>query len=314
MGTRIDSSTPQRAGFSLEARSEFSAFNTTASAVVADWTEAWRLPRVQAHFAAFEARFSRFRPDSELGRLNEHAGEPTVVSPEMLSLLAACQRFAAISCNAFNPLILSMLEAAGYDRSFELLVPSADYSTASGIENFEIDLVLDRSEVTLPAGSCLDLGGIGKGYAVDEAISLLASDNCLVEAGGDLYAAGRSPEGAAWVINVAHPLDEETAICQIGLSDRAVATSSTAKRRWWTGEGWKHHIIDPRTGRHVINDILSVTVVAPEAVAADVYAKAALILGISAGFEFLQSLGAEGLMVLADGSVLASRHWSDLQV
>ncbi len=313
MASKISSDTPLAHEVSLEAKTEFFALNTTVSAVVSDWAEGWRLPRIQAYFDSFEGRFSRFRPDSELCFLNHHTGQAVEVSAEMVELLSECRRFVEVTGGIFNPSVLPQLEATGYDRSFELLPENVKLTgTRSQVGLFSIEVDPATNVVKLPAGDRLDLGGIGKGYAIDHAAACLGIKDCLIEAGGDIFAAGTAPDGRPWLIDVGHPSQTRAPLARLALTNQAVATSSTAKRRWRTNAGWANHIIDPRSGLSVENNVLAVTVVAHEAVSADVYAKTALILGPLDGLDFLHSVRAEGLMVLRDGSVRTTLGWPGL--
>jgi thiamine biosynthesis lipoprotein len=119
----------------------------------------------------------------------------------------------------------------------------------------------------------------------------------------------------AWPVGVADPfaLGEQDGqmelLAMLAISRGGVATSGRDFRRWKQGNGWKHHIIDPRTGESSKTDVLSTTVVGPSALRAEAGAKAALILGSETGLAWLDSQpDLEGLLVLQDGAVMRSRH------
>jgi thiamine biosynthesis lipoprotein len=305
---------PQRslpAVIGLEARRDFRCFNTDVSVQVADWRWAHLLPGVETFFHDFELRFSRFLPDSELSRFNRRTGPDMRVSEEMLDLLAECVRLYGLTSGVFNPLVLEGLEAAGYDASFERLRPGArkgPAQAAPSLDSLEVDAAAGTA--SLPVGLRLDFGGVGKGYAVDSASDLLVeAGGYLVDAGGDIYAAGSAPDGGTWRVDVADPADLDRRIDVVALSDQAVATSWTTRRRWQTSDGWAHHLIDPRSGAPAESGVIACTAVTQRAVDADVFAKCALILGPDEGLAFLESRGAHGLLVLADGSVLRTHGW-----
>jgi thiamine biosynthesis lipoprotein len=265
-------------------------------------------------FRDVEERFSRFHPSSELSRLNAMSGRSVTVSTEMFDLLHRCRRFHLLSGGLFDPAILPALESAGYDRSFELV--AAD--TRTGARNPTprsgsiAGLALDRSCLTVqaPPAVRLDLGGIGKGYAVDRAARALApAADFLVDAGGDIFASGHGPDGDGWVVAVAKPLNEDENLDVVRLRDEALATSTVARRRWQRDARWLHHLIDPRTGEPAQSDSLSVSVTAPSAVEADVFAKVALLLGSEEGKRFIDAQGAHALFVGSDGSCQATTGW-----
>jgi thiamine biosynthesis lipoprotein len=277
-------------------------------------TTSWNYPSLRAGeqiFHDIETRFSRFRPDSELSRLNARAGSEVAVSPEMLHLLDASIRFHRATGGVFDPAILPVLEAAGYDRSFEQLVPDGAGDARARARSSIADLRIDRARSTAqaPAGVRIDVGGIGKGYAVDRAaVALRPLRDFLVDAGGDIAVSGRGPEGAGWYIGVSDPRGG-TDLDLVELHGEAIATSTTANRRWQRGGRWHNHLIDPRNGTSAGNGVLSVSVIAPTAMEADVYAKTALLLGIEQGGRFLASRRLHGLFVLDDGTVIRTADW-----
>jgi thiamine biosynthesis lipoprotein len=231
----------------------------------------------------------------------------------MMALLTACRRYATLTDGVFNPLVLDRLAAVGYDRSFELLTATPrSLPPAATVPSFLDSIELDEAacSVTALPGLRLDLGGIGKGYAVDGVAAQLAdAGGFLVEAGGDIYAAGFDQSGQPWRVEVADPRAPERSLFNLRLSDQAVATSWTVKRRWRAGAGWAHHLIDARSGRPAETGVIGATAVATSAAAADVFAKTALILGPEAGLSFLKRRCVAGLLVLVDGHQLTTPDW-----
>jgi thiamine biosynthesis lipoprotein len=295
----------------LEARRDFRCFNTRVTVQLSDWRWAHLLPAVEAFLHDFESRFSRFLPDSELSRFNRRETPCVRVSDEMLEVLKECVRLYRLTSGVFNPLVLVSLEAAGYRDSFERLPPTTPVRPAVAVPPLDcLEIDPEAGLATLPLGLRLDFGGIGKGYAVDAASTLLVeAGGYLIDAGGDIYIAGSAPDGGPWRIDVIDPESPNSRIEAVALSDQAIATSWTTRRRWQTSAGWAHHLIDPRTGTPADSGVIASTVVTRRAVDADVFAKAALILGPNAGLAFLESQHAHGLLVLPDGSVRRTQGW-----
>jgi thiamine biosynthesis lipoprotein len=289
-----------------------------------------RLSRAERWLRAFEERFSRFRPLSELSRLNASSGRPFRASPQFFSLLEVGLQLAERSGGLFDPTILRQLEAAGYDRSFESIGGVTDVSfdassdplslwerarpalsIAEGMKGYRAswrDLRLDRERrsVLLPAGAGLDLGGIGKGRAVDRLASILGSPS-LVNGGGDIFASGCPHDAQAWLVGVEDPFSPHRDLTVLAVHDRGVATSSRLRRRWQQGDRLMHHLIDPRTGRPSTSVVVQATVIAPTTLLADYHAKVALLLGAKQGLTYLnREVDVEGLLVLEDGAVLRS--------
>ena len=163
---------------------------------------------VRELFAEWEARLSRFLPDSELSRLNAHAGEPFVVGRLLFDAIWAGVAAARATEGVFDPTLLPQLRRIGYAESFDRMPESltaVDEAPRPGGDWRKI--VLDRRSrtVVLPSGCALDLGGIAKGLAADAAIGLLKARDvgaALVSAGGDLRVLGLPPGAQAWEVLV----------------------------------------------------------------------------------------------------------------
>ncbi len=260
-----------------------------------------------------EARWSRFRPTSELCRLNDAAGAPVVVSAGTFSLIARAVDAWRDTGGRYDPTVLTALVAAGYDRDFDA-VRGRDVAQAPAPPAATpgcADIVLDDvvHAVRLPRGVALDLGGIGKGAAADEvSAELLAAGvpgvtGVLVNLGGDLRARGKAPLPHGWVVEVDDPL----ATGRTGLlafAEGAIATSTKLRRNWKRGDRTLHHLIDPRTGEPAESGLASVTVVAGDAWRAEVLAKAAFVAGADDGIALIEAAGATGLLVTDDGEVV----------
>jgi thiamine biosynthesis lipoprotein len=219
---------------------------------------------VERLFTTLERSLSRFRPDSELERLNAADAGTVVVSPLLATALQDALDAASATNGLVDPTIAAALEAAGYDRSFADLVPGNAPTPAPAGRWREIQLT--GSFVRRPAGLRLDLNGVVKGRAVDDGLALLEGDG-FVSAGGDLAVRG--------TIVVGVPGGDT-----VTLQSSALATSGLTTRRWRRGDGrFAHHLIDPKTCAPADVRWESVTVCAATCLAADVAAKAAFLLG-----------------------------------
>jgi len=269
-----------------------------------------------------EALLSRFQPESEIGRLNRGAARPVRVSALTFEAVRVALDAAEASGGLFDPTVYHALLAAGYDRSFSELGdtdrpcrPAAALPWQAGRWR-EVLLAAAEQTISLPKGVGLDLGGIAKGWLADGvAERLSAFGPALVDLGGDIAVRGLPPDADAWAIDVDGPAGSLLGTLQLS-GGRGVATSGTTRRRWQTRAGSQHHLIDPRSGAPALTDLLSVTVVAPSAAAAEVAAKGALLLGSALGRAALE-LAPElaGLLVRRDGRVLTAGHlrWSAAQ-
>jgi len=169
------------------------------------------------------------------------------------------------------------------------------------------DIGLDSAgcRVTLPAGVRLDFGGIGKAWTADRAAAALSSFGpCLIDAGGDISVRGAPAGWRGWPVGVTDPRNPVETLTVLAMADGGVATSGIDVRHWRRGGQMCHHIIDPRTGKPAATDLLSVTVVAPDAKEANLHAVAAMILGSEAGMRYLAAQrGVDALAVRQDGGL-----------
>ncbi len=254
---------------------------------------------------------SRFRPESELSRLQDRSGVDLASSTTLCAVLAESVRAAEYTDGLVTPLVLDALRAAGYEQSFEKVdfSPAQDPRRTVRIPDWRTlhpDPV--HGTLDLPAGAHLDLGGIAKGWAADRTAAILgARGPALVDAGGDISVSGPRADGSPWPIGVGNPFAPSETLLLIALTAGGVATSGRDYRRWIQSGKLRHHIIDPRTGEPAATDVLTATVIAPDARLAEAGAKAALILGSSAGIEWInRHAELAGMLVLEDRRIVYS--------
>ena len=244
---------------------------------------------VQAFIVESEARFSRFMENSELSNLNRLSGSWAEVSADLFTLLELSQKFHQETAGLFNPAILDALEYAGYDRSMDEIRATEVHQPAFPkrpiVPRFS-DVRLDHENcmVFLPAGTHIDLGGIAKGWIAEKGANLLSeyATTSVVDAGGDMFMIGLPENQSSWQVDLENPLDPEQNVAVLNVGPGAIATSSIVKRSWMQDQHHRHHLIDPRSGKPAETDWLSVTVIAPHAAKAEVFAKVLLIGGKSA--------------------------------
>jgi len=253
-------------------------------------------------FAQQEARFSRFRGDSLVGRLN--AGE-TVADPWLDAALELALEAHTMTGGLFNPTILPALVQAGYDRDFDAVsggAPAPDPAPDPA------DCLERTAGGWRLAAGAVDLGGIVKGWTVDLAVEQLAGryDGVFVNAGGDIRCAGSEAGTEGWMVDVDGP---GKSAAWAGMVRGAIATSSVLKRRWpTTSGGMAHHLIDPRTGLPADSPFVQVTVRAGSCTWAEVWAKTVLIGG-NEGLDLAMSYGLAVLALAPDGTRTTSGDW-----
>jgi thiamine biosynthesis lipoprotein len=239
-------------------------------------------------FAEEDQRFSRFRPDSELSRVNDAAGDWVAVSEPFLEVTRRALQAARETDGLFDPTVLPALKAAGYDRDYDEMkadpeleemrrdvryLLAADESSCGRWRDVEVE----NDRVRLPEGAELDFGGIAKGWTVDVAARGLGDLPWgIVDAGGDLRLAGTDIPDGGLDIAIEDPEGRGQEALRVRVESGALATSSVTVRSW--GEGM-HHLIDPRTGRPAKTGILQATVWGETCAEAEAWSKAAVLGG-----------------------------------
>ena len=259
-----------------------------------------------ARIASLNAIMSDYDKSSELMRLCAQAGGPPVpVSAELFFVLSKAQEVARQSGGAFDVTVGPAVKLWRTARKQGKLPDAAKLAQARALVGWR-NVRLDKDKRTvqlLKAGMQLDLGGIAKGYAADEALSVLKKhgiDRALVAAGGDIAVSGPPPDAGGWKIAI-KPLDGEKDPGRLILHHAAVSTSGDAEQHLEIDGKRYSHIVDPRTGIGLLGR-MSATVVARRGIDADSLTKVVAVLGPEKGIEILSSNeGASARMVRKKG-------------
>jgi FAD:protein FMN transferase len=263
------------------------------------------IARAIAEIGRLEALMSEWRDDSELGKLNAHAGEWMKLSPETLDVIQKGLWAGKLSGGVFDITFQAMsgLWKFGGAGEQEPRVPSRAAVNAARrlIDYRKVELSEAERSVRIGKGQRIGLGGIAKGYIVDRAARVLRDAGLasfLVQAGGDLYGAGRKPDGSRWVSGIQDPRGPKGQyFATVELEDHAFSTAGDYARSYVTGGKRYHHIIDPRTG-YPATACRSVTVWAPDAFVADAVDDIVFILGPEKGLPLVESLEGVGVVVV----------------
>ncbi len=261
-----------------------------------------------ARLVGLERTWSRFLPDSEISRLNANAGSAVRVSADVLMLIERAVEAWDRTDGRFDPTVLPALIASGYDRDFREVSDRPSESRPSpGPAPGCADIRISGRSITLPEGTAIDPGGIGKGLAADIAADLVmaagATGTCI-NVGGDLRVAGTSPTGAPWSVAVEHPVDARRVIAHVELRDEALVSSWRTRRTWGAGSERRHHLIDPATGDTAWSGLAGVTVTAPEAWWAEALATAIFLAGPDEAPAYARRHGGGAILIRDDGNVL----------
>jgi thiamine biosynthesis lipoprotein len=249
---------------------------------------------------------SPHKAESELSRINRDAGRTAVpLSDEMYGLIERALVFSQLSDGAFDISFASVGNLYDYREGTE---PDAQAFERGRAAIGWLHLVLDPKARTLRfgrEGMRIDLGGIAKGYAVDNGAAILARrgiTNAIVTAGGDSHILG-DRRGRPWTIAIRDPRREGGVVAVLPLEDTAISTSGDYERFFERDGVRRHHVIDPRTGLSP-DRIHSVTILADDGLTTEGLSKSLFVLGLERGMQLVESLsGVDAVVVDAAGAL-----------
>lgn len=268
--------------------------------------------RTIRRIASWADRLTRFNEDSELSRLNADPATAVPVGPTLAAVLATARAAGRATRGIVDPTLLAPRLAAENPNAGAPDSVAVDSLPAG--RSWTIQRGGRHSVVTRVAGTRFDLGGVAKGWIADRAVAALWDYPAVViDADGDLAIA--LAFGEDWRIGVADPRTDGATLTNVelrgldpaGRQRFGLATSGTSVHRWSHGGRTSHHLIDPRSGRPAITDVVQATVLAESATAAEAAAKTIVILGASRAEALLDQPGVWASIVLTEsGEVLAS--------
>ncbi|CAN5173966.1 hypothetical protein BH09ACT2_BH09ACT2_05170 [soil metagenome] len=261
-----------------------------------------------------ERLWSRFLPTSDITRLNWAEGDAVDVDPLTVRLATAMLAGFARTGGDFDPTLLPELLEAGYVNSRvdpERSTSLPDSARAPG----EIGgMLIEGDAIALPRGTTLDPGGIGKGLTADLICELALAEGAwgvMAEIGGDVVVAGEAPGAQGWRIGLEDPHADGEYAAIIRLGAGAIATSSQLKRRWGSGPGERHHLMDASTGTSAVSDAHTVSVIAAYGWYAETLTKPGFLRPTPDYLSWLPSVGAAGCVIDRDGALHTSPNWQD---
>ena len=278
----------------------------TLDKIVLDWV------------AGFEARYSRFLPDSLISRINAQAGKGWVeTNPELDRLLGLCNEAVFFTRGVFDPTALPLIKLWNW-KTNPPMIPDDDAIAAARRMVGWTKVQRAPGKIFLPeAGMSLDLGGIGKEYAVDQ-VAALASQHgirdVLVDFGQDVLALGTPPGRPAWHVGLEDPKQPGKCWAGVAAKNVAVATSGDYLRRFEVDGKRYGHILDVRSGRPVANGCCAVSVIAPRCTVAGLLATSCFVLGPEEGLRMLDTIPDVAGCIITETNRVTSRRFYEYVV
>ncbi len=312
----LDADTPTTVEVAEPLQRDFRIMGCQAHIVVHGGSEEM-LDTAERRLRELESLWSRFVADSDITRANQAGGQAVVVHEDTLAVISRALDAWRQTDGRFDITMLPALLEHGYTHSVTTHLPAPSVPGSRVGQSAWVKVDYDRSTLTVPATTAIDLGGIGKGFAADivaEELIEAGALGALVNLGGDLVVLGRPTNDASWYLGIEDPSNPPSHVALLRLDSGGVATSGTTVRRWSTGDGGTaHHLIDPAHARPSATTLLTATVIAADAATAEAFATAAMMLDGRAAVAMLERVGLAGLVVAADGEVLRTITLKDFE-
>lgn len=261
--------------------------------------------RALAEMKRLELILSEWRSDSEVGKVNASPEQWVKVGPETLAVITRGLDEGKASKGAFDITFQAMSGLWKFGSAAEdepKVPPKADIERLRKLVDYrKVEVDTAQQAVKLGKDQKIGLGGIAKGYIVDRAAAVMKQAGLsafLVQAGGDLYGAGRKPDGSAWISGIQDPRAlEGVYFATIELTDHAFSTAGDYARSYVIDKRRYHHIIDPKTG-YPATASRSVTVWAEDATTADAIDDSVFILGPEQGMKLAEQTPGVGVVIV----------------
>ena len=257
-------------------------------------------------------------PESAVRQLNDSAGKDYVKLPdEVWHILEVSQKYSELTHGAWDATMGAAISLWGIGTEYAHVPPAKDLEAVkekTGWRHLKLRPE-DKSAMLEREGMRVHLGGIAKGYALDEMRKVFQQygirDGLIDLGASSLYALGKNDKGTAWSIGIRHPRKEKELLAKAELSDEMLSTSGDYER-FFEQEGTRyHHILDPLTCRPAENGIVSVTVVVADGtedagMLSDLFSTAVFVMGTEKGKKFLETLppSVSAEITTADGRIL----------
>ncbi len=306
----------RRVGVLLTGPTMGTRYNVRVDDAHAPAAEATIAALITATLDRIDRKMSTFRSDSEISELNQApANQPVRLSMETVGVLSAAIDLAADTGGAFDVTAGPLVNAWGFGPSGDANGPPSERELADALRHVGSDkITLDTVAGTatkLDADVYIDLSGIAKGYAVDAVDAALAAagwERTMVDVGGEVRTRGLTAFGRRWRVAIEQPDGGVPASpLLVSLVDGALATSGNYRNAYFRGDTLVGHTIDPRTGRPIEHNGVSVSVMAADCMTADALATALMVMGPEEGLAWATDRDVAAVFMARDNDTLVRR-------
>lgn len=263
------------------------------------------LSAASARILSLEEKLSVTSKDSEIWKINHAGGGITEISQETADIISFALDIAGKTDGALEPTIYPVLREWGFTTG-EYRIPSAETLSELLKKTGYKKVNLTGNMINIPVEMNIDLGAAAKGYTGD-AVTQIFRDNgvtsAVISLGGNVQTLGSKPDGSDWKVSVRDPFDENSQMCVISVSDKAVVTSGDYERYFIGEDGRKYcHIINPSDGYPADSGLVSVTVIGESGIQCDCLSTALFVMGKDRAYEYWKENGGfEMILVGTDG-------------
>lgn len=294
----------------------FKALGTNCSFIIYDKNDNYAIEAGKIELKKIEETFSAYTKDSEIGNLNENSGDFFKLSKESFSLIDKSIFYSDITEGFFDITIRPLVKLWNIGKDNFNIPKPREIKKAKNLVSYKaIELNKKSLEIRLHKNQELDLGAIAKGYAADKVKDIfinLGVTSAIINLGGNITLIGSKENKESWTIGIQNPFGERgNYIGAVRLIDKSIVTSGCYERFSIRNNELYSHIINPKTGYPISEEILSISIISHKSIDGDGLSTGLYILGIEKSLEILNRLNLEGIFITRNFEVILTKGIKD---
>lgn len=287
-------------------------FDTVIQITLYDHKEKDLIDQCFSYCREFEKTVSKTIDTSDVSKINRAEGKPVVVTDDTVALLKKAIHFSQETNGAFDVTIAPLTQLWDFKSETNVLPSENSIETAKASVGYQNILIEDHVVTLKDPNASIDLGGIAKGYMADKLKSFLIEkgvNSAVINLGGNILTIGKKPDGKPFQIGIKKPFDASGAsLFTVSVTDQSVVTSGCYERYFILDDTIYHHILDPKTGYPVTNNLYSVTILSDSSTDGDALSTACFVLGLEDATKWITSLeDVDAIFVTNDYQIIDTR-------